>query len=364
RGLVPAAPLADLAGVPRPAFEDLPLGRYLSPEPVLPYDASRGCFWGRCAFCHYGPVACGTAAYRERPMGSIGEDLAHFRTLGARVVYLSHDTLAPALGDRLAGLVEDRLPGLRWASDLRPDRVLDPGRCARWARGGALAFSLGLESGSQRVLDLMDKGLRVEEASAAVRSLAQAGLAVEAMLFLGFPTETAAEARKTLEFLDEHHPFLSLFMCGTFGLTEGSRVAREPGRFGVEEVYRVQGDELRTALFWTPGRPGPTPRERQVLEARLEALSARWRLRPYPWAGSLSTAHTLLWVDRHGPAVFREAGPARPGSVRPRLRTRHDLERLRAAAMELEAAAWNRMIFKDRRVGREEWRRAVRELGR
>ncbi|MBM4356058.1 MAG: radical SAM protein [Deltaproteobacteria bacterium] len=362
-GLIRGTPSRDLASLPFPLFERLPLERYLAPEPVLPYDASRGCYWGRCSFCHYGPVAEGTAKYRERPLETIVAHAARMRALGARIIYLSHDTLSPALGSRLARALAEGEVGVRWGSDLRPEPAITPDWCRQVAQGGALAFSLGIESGSPRVLERMDKGTTAEAASRAVRNLAGAGIAAEAMVFLDFPTETAAEAGETLSFLEEHHPFLSLFMCGTFGLTHGSGVARHPERFGLESVFSVAGDEFRTALFYEEAGAGKSERERESLDSKLAAVARRWYLRPYPWAGSLSTAHTLLWVDRYGPGVFRERGPSPPAPLpRTKLRARYSDAPLREQAMAVEAEIWHRLVYEERRVGRDAWKRAAAEL--
>jgi len=362
-GVIRGQPVRDLAGLPFPSFDRLPLARYLSPEPVLPYDASRGCYWGRCAFCHYGPVEAGTAAYRERPAEVIADHMERLGRLGARIVYLSHDTLSPSLGSRLAGLLSERQSTIRWASDLRPEPALSADWCARVARGGALAYSLGIESGSPRILKLMDKGTTVDNASRAVRNLAAAGIAAEAMVFLDFPTETAAEAEETLRFLEGHHDALSLFMCGTFGLTTGSRVAGCPAQYGLRSVFRVAGDEFRTALFYEENRAAKTARQREAVDTRLEEVSSRWRLRTYPWAGSLSTAHTLLWVERFGPGIFRGRGPLPPrADALPDVRPRHSPERLADRAFALEAEAWHKLIHEKRTVGRQAWKSVVAEL--
>ncbi|MCE5262192.1 MAG: B12-binding domain-containing radical SAM protein, partial [Deltaproteobacteria bacterium] len=67
-GIVEGTRVTDLGTLPAPDFDGLPLDQYFSPAPVLPYDPTRGCYWGKCAFCHYGLTECGTARYRERPV--------------------------------------------------------------------------------------------------------------------------------------------------------------------------------------------------------------------------------------------------------------------------------------------------------
>ena len=68
--------MEDLRVVPAPDFDGLPLEKYFAPHLVLPYDPTRGCYWGKCTFCHYGLAEVGTAAYREREVDGGGRALA------------------------------------------------------------------------------------------------------------------------------------------------------------------------------------------------------------------------------------------------------------------------------------------------
>jgi len=347
----------DLGELPPPDFAGLPLGRYLSPEPVLPYDPTRGCYWGRCAFCHYGLAETGTAPYRERPAEQMVAHLGELsRRWGARVFYLSEDALAPRTAARLARGLRTAGLELVWATDLRPERGLSPELCRELVDGGALAVSLGIESASPRVLARIGKGISPAEAAAAVRHLAGAGVAVEAMCFLDFPGETSAEARETLGFLGERREDLALFVCGHFELTWGSVVAREPEAFGLREVWSAVGDELRTGLFYQEAPPHKAPEEAEELRDAVDELSAGWWLHRYPWAGSLSTAHTLLWYRRHGPGVFRRLAhlrePRIPGSRPATSRAAFDVGAVAESSAEREEELWEGMVYRDRQVSR------------
>src|SRR5208283_5287750 len=159
-------------------------------------------------------------------------------------------------------------------------------------------------------------------AATAVRDLARAGIAVEVMCFSDFPTETFTEAMATLRFIERHASHVAAFIVGQFELTHGSRVARDPTRFGLREMWTAQGDELGTALFFAERQPGKCGRDRVRLEQEISRLASGWLLRSYPWAGSLSTAHTIFYYDRFGPGVFRDlAGQAR-GRILGKLRDR------------------------------------------
>jgi anaerobic magnesium-protoporphyrin IX monomethyl ester cyclase len=359
-GVLRGSRITDLAALPAPDFDGLPLGGYLAPEPVLPYDAVRGCYWGRCAFCHYGLAERGTAPYRERPVERVVEHLLALSAKhGCRLFYLSEDTIAPAWLLRLAGMLAEaggeKGSPVRWATDLRAERGFSERQGALLRRGGGLAVSLGVESGSARILSLMGKGLEARGMKAAVRGLARAGLAVEVMCFYDFPSETHSEAMESLALLEELEESTALFMYGPFKLTAGSRVAENPEVYGIAELWRPAGDELHTSLFYSLREEPKRPEQRRRFEAALQLLSGRFRLRRYPWAGS------LLWYDRYGPDVFRRLARLRVGRLgAPRGRPlrasnpgRYPLASLTRTAWRREEEVWDTLVFRRREVSRE-----------
>jgi hypothetical protein len=366
--VLPGPPAVDLRTLPAPDFDGLPLARYLSPHLLLPYDPTRGCYWGRCTFCHYGLTATGTARYRERAVDTVVEHLHALSVRhNTRFFYLSQDSVAPAMLCRLAdGLAKTGLD-LRWGTDLRPEPYLTAERCQGLRRGGAVACSLGVESASPRVLRLINKGITPGGAATAVRNLARAGIAAEVMCFSDFPTETFAEAMATLHFIERHAPYIAAFIVGQFQLTHGSRVARDPTYFGLREMWTVQGDELGTALFFAERKPGKRGRERVRLERALEQLASGWLLRSYPWAGSLSTAHTIFYYDHFGPGVFRDLAGQERGNLQGKLPasrfSRFDLHKL-ARAQQYEAEIWHEMTHVRRQVSRQAYNELAAKVPR
>jgi hypothetical protein len=355
--ILPGPPALDLRTLPAPDFDGLPLDRYLSPHLLLPYDPTRGCYWGRCTFCHYGLAATGTARYRERAVDTVVEHLGALSVRhGTRYFYLSQDSVAPAMLCRLADALARAGLDLRWGTDLRPEAYLTPEHCQGLRRGGAVACSLGVESASPRVLRLIDKGITPAGAARAVRNLARAGIAAEVMCFTDFPTEAFAEAMATIGFLERHAPHIAAFIVGRFELTHGSRVAQDPARFGLREFWTVQGDELGTALFFAERKPGKRGRERIRVEKALDRLAAGWLLRTYPWAGSLSTAHTIFHYDHFGPGVFRDLAGQAPGRILGKLPA-HRVARFApvklARAEQHEAAIWHELTHVRRQVSRQ-----------
>ena len=83
-------------------------------------------------------------------------------------------------------------------------------------------LKLGLESGDQGVLDALEKGIRVDEASQALKALKGAGIGTYAYLLFGTPAESPAAAQRTLEFAARHAGVIDFLNLAIFNLPAGS----------------------------------------------------------------------------------------------------------------------------------------------
>jgi hypothetical protein len=352
--------MEDLKVLPAPDFDGLPLATYFAPKLVIPYDPTRGCYWGKCTFCHYGLAEVGTAAYRERELDGIVE---HLRALsekhGTKYFYFSQDSVAPKTIVKLSQAIIDAGLDIRWATDLKPEKYLTAERADVLRKAGAVACALGVESGSDRVLKLIDKGAPTEVVSTVVDHLSSVGIAAEAMCFTDFPTETHDEAVSTLDFLGDRKDRLAVYIVGEFGLTHGSLVAQSPAQFGIRETWELEGDHLGLGIFYAPVVPWKTDDERADVNEQLEELSTAWALRTYPWAGAVSTAHTILYYDRRGASVFRDLAERGLREEILGLQKKPFQADLRfdpsacARAEQREGAIWSTLVNDQRRIGRE-----------
>ena len=130
------------------------------------------------------------------------------------------------------------------------------------------------------------------------------------MCFPGFPTETFDEALETLRFLDERRDQVAAFLVGELDTAPTRWSRKRPrvsasGRSGRPRGHPRDGTLLRRDV------PPKRDDEPDRLDRALDDLCAGWLLRRYPWAGSLSTAHTVLYYDRYGRDVFRRVGRER-----------------------------------------------------
>lgn len=196
-----------------PDYSDLIDTPYFSPGFVLPFSASDGCWWRRCAFC---PERAERRPFRPLPHTAAVEQLHQLTAMYRPVlIHLLDNAISPALLKRLAGAP----PQAPWYGFVRIGPPLnDLDFCRHLAASGCAMLKLGLESGSQYVLDRLEKGVRLDMASVVLQNLHRAGIATYIYLLFGTPAENEAAAIETLEFAAHHHEAISYLNLAVFNL--------------------------------------------------------------------------------------------------------------------------------------------------
>ena len=199
--------------MPKPDYNALPRDSYLSPGFILPYSASTGCYWSKCEFC---PERAEGAPYNPIPAGQVISDLkAITEETAPMLVHFLDNAMSPALLDALSG----NNIAVPWYGFVRIDsRLAAPDFCAALKEAGCVMLKLGIESGDQGVLDAMQKGIKLETASAALKNLKRVGIAVYVYLLFGTPAETEAAAQKTLEFTVRHSDVIDFLNLAIFNM--------------------------------------------------------------------------------------------------------------------------------------------------
>jgi hypothetical protein len=196
------------------------MDRYLAPVRVLPYAASRGCWWKKCAFC---PETSEDAPYLSDSPMAIADDLNRLaERTGAGLIHFLDNALSPRLLKHLA----EHPPGIPWYGFARITRHLtDRDFVSDLKRSGCLMLKLGVESGDQAVLDDLNKGIDVDMTSKTLATVHRAGIATYVYLLFGTPAEDEDNARNTLDFTMRHVEDIDFLNLAIFNLPAHSREA-------------------------------------------------------------------------------------------------------------------------------------------
>lgn len=194
-------------------FASLPVHRYLSPGTVMPLAASRGCYWQKCAFC---PEKSEKSGYHPESFETIRQQMANAdRVFQPSLIHFLDNALSPKFLNQLIA----RPPTAPWYGFARiTTHLADPDFAAALKSSGCVLLKLGVESGDQRVLDALEKGIDLPSVSKALRNLKSAGIATYVYLLFGTPPETRMSAEKTLAFAQTHAAAIDFLNLAVFNL--------------------------------------------------------------------------------------------------------------------------------------------------
>jgi radical SAM superfamily enzyme YgiQ (UPF0313 family) len=299
----------DLDLLPHPDHQGLALDSYWWPEPALLINSSRGCYYGKCAFCAISPATWGPErrgrAYRQRSPEKIVADLDFVhRQTGAQAFNLANDSLPARALAEIAGAIKAKGWPFTWDSEVRLDRGLTGKVLKNLAAGGCRHLRFGFETASPRVAQLMHKGLDFPTVQRIIAHCREVGITVSLMCQIGFPGETEDEAVDTLVFLRDNRervPFVSL---AQFALEQGSRIFQHPRRYGVMIHPRPPEEDLSWMYRYTR-KDGIDSDKTSIFFEEVEATLDRiYPDRDLFFKGGLGHAHTSLYTRRYAPEVF------------------------------------------------------------
>ncbi|MGE5517054.1 MAG: B12-binding domain-containing radical SAM protein [Bacteroidota bacterium] len=177
----------------------------LMPDPCTTINVSRGCP-ARCIFCQPLVDTMFGRKLRRRSTALVGREIRGLRDeYGVSSIQLVDDTVIvrSPWGQELAR--ELKATGLPWAINTRAD-LLDEPSVQLLAESGCEKVMLGIESGSQDVLDRLSKGVSIAQVHEALRLCRRYGIRVKASIMIGSPDETEEDLRLTLKMLETFRP--------------------------------------------------------------------------------------------------------------------------------------------------------------
>jgi anaerobic magnesium-protoporphyrin IX monomethyl ester cyclase len=298
----------DLTQMGAPVYEfQWPL--YLSPERGISYAPTRGCYWNRCTFCDYGLNSDKpTSPWRERKIEQVIADLqSAIDKQKVSYVYLAVDVMAPGYLERLSDAIIDAELNIHWSAEVRMEKIFSLDRCRKLAKSGCVCISFGMESGNQRVLDLIDKGTKVTYMAETMRNFSAADIAVQLMTFSGFPTETAVEKKATLDFIDTNREYWSAGGMGEFLLTGTAIVARKPELFGIKILETKNMDVARRVNYCVGDSAKPPVMATEDYDASFDGDGGIFPTTlGRPWAGGTDTLHSMIYYSACGKSFFKD----------------------------------------------------------
>ncbi len=268
-------PIENLDEIPFPARDLLDMKKYLSiwkekmGVAATQIISSRGCPFS-CKFCSKNTFG------RRTRFASHAKVIEEMRLLynkyKAEMVFFDDDlfTLNRKRVLDFCDVMEKELPGKRWGAQARVE-MIDLEMLTRMKRAGCTDLMFGAESGSQRILDFLGKGITVEQIKKAFTWVNEVGITGGMYLIVGIPGENQQDIDMTKRLIDETKP-KSIDLCfltpipGTEIFETTKHLIRDDVDFcsfneSLESVYRKDAFDVQ-----------PQERMREVMDYFLDTI--------------------------------------------------------------------------------------------
>lgn len=222
---------------PLPDFSGFELDKYALKR--LPYFTTRGCY-NRCSFCS---DVIFWQKYRYKSANKIFRDLKKLRDLYGVNTFLFSDSLT--IGnhkniEKFCDLIIKNKLKIKWGGQARC-KSLDKKILKKMKDAGCTCLSFGVESGSQRILELMKKDYHIDEIQKVIRTASKIGINVDTDFMVGYPTETRSDFYKTIKFVRDNRKYISRAFCSPTSIFEGTELYHKAEKFGIRR---------KESFFW------------------------------------------------------------------------------------------------------------------
>ncbi|MBN1622353.1 MAG: radical SAM protein [Endomicrobiales bacterium] len=220
--VIDAGYIENLDDIPLPSRHLMNMKRYMYCKKYAPYIlhlpyvssskriihilTSRGCPHSKCIFCHN---SFKQFPYRANSAEKVVEEIKLLKKdYDVEALYFVEDdfwTDKERVVKVSELLIKEGLNNIVWGTSARVEQILEtePDAFKLAKRAGCRSVTIGFESGSQKILDVLNKGYKLEDSRKAVKRVKEAGLLMHGNIILGAPGETIEDVELSKKFLKE-----------------------------------------------------------------------------------------------------------------------------------------------------------------
>ena len=178
---------------------------YFNSKLVLPIQASISCYWKKCLYCRENH----SSPYQIRSVKRVVDEIEYLsKKYNTKYFYFWDNSLTPKYLEELAQNIIDRKLDISYTIYSRLEKDFTSKKLEKIKKSGCLAMHLGLDSCSERMLEYINKGIKIEDAKETLKRISKAGIANFVYLIIGCPTETYEDIEKNVKFIRQNKKYI------------------------------------------------------------------------------------------------------------------------------------------------------------
>lgn len=211
--------------------------KYFAPEIVMPFQSSRGCYWGKCSFCDqdFG---------QNFNIKNIDKVISEFKELkekyGITKFEFIDESVSPTYMSEFSEKLKLSALDINYFCDARLETAFTKDILKNAYEAGLRMLLWGLESGSDSVMELINKGIDLNKRFEILKDSKDARIWNFAFIFFGFPTETSEDAKKTIKMLVDNKDIIHSYGRSVFTMGRHAKLAQNPKKYGMTKIYPAE----------------------------------------------------------------------------------------------------------------------------
>ena len=239
--------LNDMANV---CLDDYDFEKYFAPEIILPFQSSRGCYWGKCSFCDQG---FGQNYNVKNPQKLVDEFKEIKEKYNIDKFEFIDESVGPTYLKELSDTIERENVKVNYFMDARLESAFSYEILNKAHRYGLKMILWGLESGSDKIMKLINKGIDLDKRLEILKNSSECGIWNFAFIFFGFPAETKEDAYKTIELLVKNKNIIHSYGRSVFTMGKHTKLRENPEAYGITNVYPAVDEFMPSYVFESSG---------------------------------------------------------------------------------------------------------------
>lgn len=226
------------------------LEKYFAPEIILPVQSSRGCYWGKCSFCDQG---FGQNFNVKDPNKLVDEFLDIKKKYGINKFEFIDESVGPNYLLELSNYLKNSNADINYFIDARLENSFSQDILKHAFESGLKMILWGVESGSDKVMELINKGIDVSKRIEILKRSSDEGIWNFAFIFFGFPAETYSDALKTIDLIVNNKDVIHSYGRSVFTMGKHTRLKEEPQKYGIVQIFPSEDEFMPSFHFESSG---------------------------------------------------------------------------------------------------------------
>ena len=213
-----------------PSLDGYDLTKYFTPEIIMPFPTSRGCYWRKCSFCDHDFGMY----YNTKELDRLVNEIKLFKEkYGINKFEFIDEAISPAYMKAMSErFIEENLD-ISFFCDARLESEFSKEILEVASKSGLKMILWGFESGSRKIMELINKGIDLDNRLNILRRSKDAGIYNFAFIFFGFPAETKEDAMETIDIICENTDIIHSYGKSIFTMGKHTKLREAPERYGV-----------------------------------------------------------------------------------------------------------------------------------